>query len=162
MRKRFTQNPELDFYPISEIEIKTKSRHQLPSILVGLQYIFTDKELSEEVFDILEEKVTRQKKKTGRMGMSLWEILVLGVVRLNLNIDYDFLEDHANNHQELRGILGVRTKGVFIERGKEYKRQTIIDNVHLVDEETIKKINTILAKAGHGLLKKKRKRKLSL
>ena len=123
MRKRFEQSPELDFDPISEVKINTKGRHQLPPMLVALQYIFTDQDLSEQVFELLEDKITKQKKNTGRMGMSLWEILVLGVVRLNLDIDYDFLVDHANNHSELRGILGVRTGGVFNNGDKEYSRQ---------------------------------------
>jgi IS5 family transposase len=89
------------------------------------------------------------------MGMSLWEILVLGVVRLNLDIDYDFLVDHANNHIELRGTLGVRTGRVFNRGGKKHKRQTIVDNVYLIAELTIKSINEILVKAGHALIKKK-------
>ena len=160
MRKRFEQYPELDFDPISEVEINTKSRHQLPAILVALQYIFTDQNLSEQIFELLEDKITNQKQNTGRMGMSLWEILVLGVVRLNLDIDYDFLLDHANNHIELRGVLGVRTGGVFNTKGKKYSRQTIVDNVYLIDEETIKSINEILVKAGHDLIKKKEKKEV--
>jgi len=154
MRKRFEQSPKLDFHPISDIKINTKSRHQLPPLLVGLQYIFTHPELSEEVFEILEQKITNQKKKTGRIGMSLWEILVLGIVRLNLDVDYDFLVDLANNHYEFRGILGIRSKGVFDE-DKIYIRQTVVDNIYLIDEEMLIKINDILVKAGHGLLKKK-------
>lgn len=158
MRNRFEQNPKLDFYPISEVKINTKGRHQLAPLLVGLQYIFTSQQLSEQVFELMEKKITSQKKKTGRMGMSLWEILVLGVIRLNLGIDYDFLLDQANNHKELQGILGVRTNAVFDDE-KVYKRQTIVDNVYLIDEEMIMKINDILVKAGHALLKKKRKRR---
>ena len=155
MRKRFEQQPELDFCPIPEVKINTKNRHQLSPLLVGLQYIFSTPQISEQIFKLLEDKVTNQKKKTGRMGMSLWEILVLGVVRLNLDIDYDFLMDQANNHSELRGILGVQTNGVFGTAKKVYKLQTIIDNVYLIDEETIAKINEILVKSGHDILKKK-------
>lgn len=154
MRKRFEQAPELDFHPISEIQINTKTRHQLAPMLVALQYIFTTPELNKQVFIILEEDITKKKKRTGRMGMSLWEILVLGVVRLNLDIDYDFLIDQANNHDELRGILGVRSKNVFNNK-KEYKVQTIIDNVQLLEEKTIVKINEVLVKAGHQIIKKK-------
>lgn len=154
MRKRFEQAPELDFHPISEIQINTKTRHQLAPILVALQYIFTTPELNEQVFRILEDDIAKKKSRTGRMGMSLWEILVLGVVRLNLDIDYDFLIDQANNHDELRGILGVRSSKIFNEK-KVYKLQTIVDNVHLLEEETIVKVNGVLVKAGHQIIKKK-------
>ena len=155
MRKRFEQSPELDFCPISEVQINTKTRHQLAPLLIALQYIFIDTDLSEQVFSILEKKILQSKKNTGRLGMTMWEILVLGVVRLNLDIDYDFLLDHANNHNELRGVLGVQTKKVFFEGQKEYKYQTMVDNVSLLDADLIAQINVVLVKAGHSILKKK-------
>lgn len=159
MRKRFEQSPELDFCPISEVKINTKTRHQLAPMLIALQHIFNDADLSEQVFILLENKILESKKNTGRLGMSMWEILVLGVVRLNLDIDYDFLLDHANNHYELRGILGVQTKKVFFEGQKEYKYQTVVDNVSMLDADLIEQINVVLVKAGHAILKKKRRRR---
>ncbi len=153
MRKRFDQQLSIGAIPISEVKINLKTRHQSAKILLGLQYLFTHPELSEAAFEILEEKVLSGKKETGRLGMSLWEILVLGVMRLSLDIDYDFLLDQANNHEELRGILGVG-KSDFT-KGKEYKYQTVLDNVRLLDEQTIKKINGLVVKAGHQLIKKK-------
>ena len=63
--------------------------------------------------------------------MSLLELFVMGVTRLNLDIDYDRLQDMVNNHSALRGILGVDTKQVF-EEGKYYPIQTIKDNVSRV------------------------------
>ena len=47
------------------------------------------------------------KKATGRPGLDLWQILVLGVVRLGLNCDYDRLEHLANYDSLLRQILGL-------------------------------------------------------
>jgi len=153
MRKRFESQPALDSTAISNVVINLNSRHQLPQLLVGLQYIFTTPGLNEEVFTILEQSIMSGKKKTGRLGMSLWEILVMGVVRLNLDIDYDALHDNVNNHLSLRGILGVRSKAVFTI-GKQYKLQTIKDNVGLLDQQTLDKINTVVVKAGHQLKKK--------
>jgi len=158
MRKRFEQQTKLDSTPIPEVKIDSKSRHQFPKLLAGLQYIFITPSLNEEVFKILEKAVLSDKKKTGRLGMSLWEILVLGVVRLNMNLDYDFLYDYANNHKALREILGVHSKEAFYEEGKYYLVQTLKDNVRLLDEETLKEISLAVVKAGHKL-KKKRKTK---
>ena len=42
---------------------------------------------------------------TGRPGMSLWSILVLGVLRLGLNCDYDRVMELANEHRTLREML---------------------------------------------------------
>lgn len=153
MRKRFEQQLNLGVIPISEVKINLKTRHQLAPIMLGLQYLFNDKELSEKAFELLSDKVLEDKKETGRLGMSLWEILVLGTVRLSLNIDYDFLVDSANEHQTLRSILGVGRSDFTQE--KEYKYQTVVDNVSLLDEETIKKINDLVVQAGHQIIKKK-------
>jgi hypothetical protein len=40
----------------------------------------------------------------GRPGMNLWEMLVLGTLRLNLNCDHDRLQEVANNHKSIRQI----------------------------------------------------------
>ncbi len=85
MRKRFEQEHELDAVLIPDVKIDQKSRHELPQLLSGLQYVFVTPSLNEQVFEILENKILSGKKKTGRLGMSLWEILVLGVMRLNLD-----------------------------------------------------------------------------
>lgn len=152
MRKRFEQQNTLDAMPISEVEINAKSRDEFPKLLAGLQYIFVTPSLNEAVFKILEEKVLSDKQATGCLGMSLWEIFVLGVTRLNMDMDYDRLEDTANHHIVFRGILGVDTKEVF-SKGKRYPLQTLKDNVRLLDEATLSKINEVVVKAGHQLKK---------
>ena len=152
MRKRFAVNNELDAQRIEDVKIDGRSRDQFPKLLAALQYIFITPELNEAVFGILERHVLEGKKATGRLGMSLWEIFVMGVTRLNLDIDYDRLQDMANNHSSLRGILGTDTKQVFGE-GKYYPLQTIKDNVCLLSEEMLGEINGAVVKAGHSLKK---------
>lgn len=36
-----------------------------------------------------------------------WQVVVLAAVRLGCNLDYDQLQDLAENHRSLRGVLGV-------------------------------------------------------
>ena len=152
MRKRFEQQRKLGIIPISSVQLPLKSRDELPPILRALQYIYVTPELNEEVFRILEESVQKGKKKTGRYGMELWHILVLSAVRLGLEANYDRLEDFANHHKLIRQILGVETE---FGEGKRYSMQSIKDNVSLLDEETINKINEVVVSAGHRLVKKK-------
>jgi hypothetical protein len=152
MRKRFEHQLKLGIIPISEVKLPIKSRDELPPILRALQHIYVTPELNEEVFKILEGKVLKGKKKTGRYGMELWHILVLSAVRLGLDADYDRLDDFANHHKLIRQILGVET--TFGE-GKRFSRQSIQDNVSLLDEETINKISEVVVRAGHKLVKKK-------
>ena len=154
MRKRFEQQLTIGTVPISEVKVNLKSRHELPPVLAALQYVFINSELNTQVFDLLESKIVKGKKRTGRPGMTLWEIFVLAVVRLCLDVNYDFLLDHANEHNTLRGILGVQMSD--FSRGKEYKYQTVVDNITLLDEQTLIQINEIIVKSGHSLLKKKK------
>lgn len=139
-----------------------RSRDQLPQLLAGLQYIFVTPSVNKAVFKLLEEKVCGKNNHTGRPGLSLWEILVLGAVRLNLNMDYDRLHDTANYHQKVRGILGVHSITADWDLGKEYKLQTIKDNVKLLDEETMEQINRLVTESGHVLKKKRRRNRSKL
>jgi len=153
MRKRFEQQLSLGIVPINEVRFNEKSRHELKDLLKGLQYIFVRPSINEKVFSVLESRILSEKKKTGRYGMSLWEVLVLSTVRLGLDIDYDGLHDLANNHIKLRQILGVNTSGFVDFLG--YELQTIKDNVKLLDLETINSINQLVVEAGHSIVKKK-------
>ena len=159
MRKRFEQQLELGGLSISEVEIDKRSRHELPQLLSGLQYIFITPSINTKIFELLEQKVTGDKNKTGRLGMSLWEILVLGVVRLNLNIDYDNLQDLANHHASVRGILGVHKLTSDWSSKKYYPLQTLKDNVRLLDEEILSQLNELVVDCGHTIKKTKEEEK---
>lgn len=152
MRKRFEQQQELDATLIQDVQFDSRSRHELPKLLAGLQYIFVSAELNEQLFTIMESHILEGKKSTGRLGMSLWEILVLGTMRLNLDIDYDNLQDLSNNHEKVRGMLGVDSKKIF-SSGKYYAMQTLKDNVRLLTPELLEQISEVVVKAGHQLKK---------
>lgn len=161
MRKRFKQDITLDGQRISEVQIDPRSRHQLPQLLAGLQYIFVTPDLNNAIFTLLAEHIIGETKQTGRIGMSLWEIFVLGTVRLNLDIDYDELHDLANHHIILRGIMGIETTGL-LGSSKRYGLQTIKDNVRLLTEDLLKQINLLIVKAGHELKKKETESAIAL
>ena len=143
---------------ISEIKINLKSRDDIPPLLLGLQHIYTNLDLRDAVFGILEEDILIDiDPQNGRPGMDLWTILVLGVLRVNLNWDYDRLEEMANNHKTIRKMLG---HGSFSD-DYEYKLQTLKDNVHLLTPEIVEKINQVVVRTGHSLVKKKEGEKLN-
>jgi hypothetical protein len=156
MRKRFETQPILGTISIQDVQIDEKSRHELRYLLAGLKYIFSTPETNEQVFQLMEEAIIGNKKATGRPGMDLWQILVLGSARLVLNIDYDHLHDISNNHKTLRQIMGCTNYANFDDESY-FHVQTIKDNVGLFNEDLLMKINEIVVKAGHKLLKKKRR-----
>jgi len=83
--------------------------------------------------------------------MDLWKILVFGVLRLNLNWDYDGLTEKDNNHKTIRMMPG---HGTFAD-DYEYKLQTLKNNVALITPEIPDKINIVVVGAGHSIVKKK-------
>ena len=153
MRRRFDVQLALGQIPIERVHLPLKSRDELPPILAGLQWIFQTPEINEEIFALLESKLIAGKKATGRPGLDLWHILVLGVVRLGLDCDYDRLEDLANHHTLLRQILGLPPLPTAEEKPFHYK--TLSENVCHLDEETLAQINALIAQAGRELFKKK-------
>ncbi len=157
MRKRFETQLTLGQIPIEKVKIPNKMRDEMPPILAGLQWIYTTPEINEQVFEVLEKKITAGKQKTGRTGMDLWHILVLGVVRLGLGCDLDRLEYLVRYDRLFREIMGLDIQfDMATEKG--FHQKTISQNIGYIDEETLIEINQIIAKAGHALLKKKRKR----
>ncbi len=152
---RRVENPQLKLgeLPIAAIKFDLKSRDDVPPLLMGLQYIYTNPELRDHVFSILEEVITPgTDNNNGRPGMEQWKILVLGVLRLNLNWDYDRLHEMANQHKTIRQMLG---HGSFADE-YEYKLQTLKDNVALLTPDILDRINVLVVDAGHKLVKKKR------
>jgi IS5 family transposase len=156
MRKRFEQQFSLGATPISEVKIRTKSRDEMPPTLVALQAIFVNTVLNEKVFTLLEDIILKDKKTTGRKGMDLWHILVLSVVRHVCNTNFDKLHRYANTDIELRSLMGLHNKD-FQDDFVFFEYQNIVDNVKLIDADTINKINALVVEFGLKLLKKKAK-----
>jgi hypothetical protein len=134
MRQRFEQQMNFSTIPICKVKFPLKSRDELPPVLKALQYIFVNPELNEKVFSLLEEKICKDKKRTGRRGMDLWHILVLAVVRHTLDTNWDRLHDTANYHELVRSIMGVHTISTFYDEKVEFNYQNILDNVSLLDD----------------------------
>ena len=89
---RDVQNIELQAgkIDIAKIKFDPKSRDDIPQILKGLQYIYIKENIRKEVFNLLEQYIAPTiSKNTGRPGMELWKILVMGVLRLDLNCRYN-------------------------------------------------------------------------
>jgi len=93
---RLVQNLQMQFgeVNISQIKFNPKSRDDIPKILRGLQYIYITPSIRKSIFTLLEKHIAPNiDKSNGRPGMELWKIFVMGVLRLDLNCDYDRLQE---------------------------------------------------------------------
>lgn len=147
-------NPQMCFgqVDISQIKLDPKSRDDIPQILKGLQLIYADIETREAIFALLKSEIAPEvSHKNGRPGMELWKILVLGSLRVNLNLNYDRLQEFANKHDDIKSMLGHANN--FDKY--YYELQTLKDNVELLTPELLDKINQLVIKCGYKLVKKK-------
>jgi hypothetical protein len=162
MRNRFTQQLSIGILPIEKTEISIKLKDPLTELLAALLEIYKPPEYNEKIFSILESHLLKGKKKTGRNGMTLWQLFVLAQVRLCENIGYAHLHALANNHLTLRSLLGMGADhGGFTRLELEY--QNIYDNVSLLTDEVLQEINQVVLDFGHKeVFKKKEKEALRL
>ena len=140
---------------IASIRFDPRSRDDIPQLLRGLQYLYSEEKIRKSLFQLL-ETITPEDvdADNGRPGLSLWKILVMGTLRLNLNWDYDRLLEMVNNHKTIREMLG---HGLHDE-DEPYKLQTLKDNVRLLTPELLDQVNQLVVGAGHLVLKKKRQK----
>jgi hypothetical protein len=154
MRHPDQVEPDLQITPIEKIRLPRRSRDELPPILAGLQWLWMHPTLRAEILALLEAAVLAGKQATGRTGMDLWQILVLGVVRLGLDADWDRLEHIANYDSLVRQMLGVPATP-WGEDAKVFGHQTLRDNVALLDDQLLQQINARIAAAGREVFAKK-------
>jgi len=147
MRKRFDNTPELGMKPIEETPVLEKSRDSMQSLIRALLAIYNNKKYLDRILSVVEERVSIEKKDTGRIGLTYWQIFVLAEFRMGLDISYDRLQSMAFSDSVLRQLLGIESVG-FNEK-IVFERKRIINNVHLLTDEDLQKINSIIVDFGH-------------
>jgi IS5 family transposase len=148
MRKAFDSQQRLDCPALNQIELNLDCRSEIIPVLRALQHIYSQQRLRQAILRLVAADVNQDSDPNrGREGWDYWVILVLAVVRLGCNFDYDQLQDLAENHRHLRQIMGV---GEWQEE-LSFNWRRIRDNICLLRSETIEKINHIIVAAGHEL-----------
>jgi IS5 family transposase len=141
--------PHLDCLPISAVTLNLDCREEIIPILRALQHVYGDPSLRQEMLRLVGKDVNQDTSpKRGRRGMNYWEIAVLAGARLGCNLDYDKLQDLAENHRRLRQIMGI---GAWQTEEVDFDWRRIEDNLTKLRPETLKKINELIVRAGHEL-----------
>ena len=158
MRKVIQEQMKFGEVAISDIEFDVRSRDEIPKLLMGLQEVYCNLAVRRQVFEVLVNLVPKGiNSNKGRRGMDLWKILVLGVLRLICNWDYDKLKEIADNHKTVRLMLGHSK----MDDDFCYALQTLKDNVSMFTPEILDKINQIVVKHGHKVIGKQPDQKLN-
>lgn len=148
MRKLISPQGRLDRPDIGIVPLNLECRDEIVPILAGLQAIYRDNTLCNSILELVVRDVNSDSRADrGREGLGYWPILVLSSVRLGCGLDWDKLQDLAEQHRALRHIMGI---GDWEHQGFDWR--CIRDNVCLLQPETLSRIALLVAKAGHRLI----------
>jgi hypothetical protein len=149
MRKAMDRQQRLDCQPIVKVKLNLDCRDEIIPILMALQHLYARPKLRDEILRVIATDVNRHSsRKRGRQGMDYWPILVLAAVRLGCNLNYDKLQDLAEQHRALRQIMGI---GDWDEQSR-FDWRRIRDNITLVRPQTLERINHLVVGEGHRLV----------
>lgn len=148
MRKAFDRQRRLDSPAICAAPLNLNCRDEIIPILAALQYIYGQPHLRDRILGAVARDVNGgSDSRRGRKGLDYWPILVLAAVRLGCNLNYDKLQDLAEQHRALRLIMGI---GDW-EKPDCFNWRRIRDNICLIRPETLEMINRYICKEGHRL-----------
>ena len=142
MRKGFSTQQRFDCDKISEVELNLNCRDEIVPILVGLQHIYSRPDVRDEIVTLVAGDVNQDSRSDrGREGLDYyWQITVLAAVRLGCDLNYDKLQDLAEQHRAMRQVMGIGDWQGEID----FNWRRIRDNISLLGPNTIQAISHCL------------------
>ena len=148
MRKRFSKQMRFDCQTVPEVALNLNCRDEIIPVLRGLQHIYSEPHLRDEILDLVAHDVNEHSRDDcGREGLDYWHITVLASVRLGCNLDYDKLQDLAEQHRALRQIMGI---GDWQDK-LDFSSGRIRDNICLLKADTIEAISHCIVGEGYRI-----------
>lgn len=148
MRKPFSSQQRLDCNSVVDVPLNLECRDEIIPILRALQHIYSKPALRDEILRLIAGDVNKDARDDcGRDGLDYWQILVLAAVRLGCNLDYDKLQDLAEQHRALRHVMGL---GDW-DGDRTFSWRRIRDNLCLVRPATIERISHAIVAEGHRI-----------
>lgn len=148
MRKAYSSQLRFDCQPIEKVALNLDCRDEIVPVLAALQHLFWQTELRDAATQLIANDINETTRDDiGREGLDYWQILVLGVIRLGCNLNYDKLQDLCENHRALRGVLGVGDWDDVTNFGWRRIRDTLC----LLKPATLEEINQLIVTHGQSL-----------
>ena len=142
---------QLGYCSITDIKFDPRSRDSVTRLLAGLQCAYQDKDFRGEIISEIKKMVCRGDNFTekGRKGLDFWSIFVFGMLRLVCNWSYDMLENMANNHRDIRRLIGLND---WLDADKKFSRTALHENLSLLDAEGLSDISQKIVQFSHKKL----------
>ena len=149
MKKLRRFDPGQEGMRAGDVWIDGRSRDDIPKLLGGVRDVYLNLELRKAVFRLLEERIGCDGDRDAvAPGVSLWTSFVLGVLKRGLGCDFDRLREHANTHLVLRQLLGHGEYDPV-----EYSYDTVLRDISLLDEDTLRAIRDLAGRSGIQLFR---------
>ena len=147
MRHAYAAQRRFDCQSIEQLELNLNCRDEIIPVLVALQHVYCQTELRQLLIaEVARDVNDSTRNDVGREGLDYWQILVLAVVRLGCNLDYDKLQDLCENHRTLRCLLQV---GDWSDCSFAARR--IRDTLSLLSPATLQELNRLIVSYGQQL-----------
>ncbi len=148
MRQGYSDQTRLDSPNVSDVQLNLNCRDEIIPILAGLQYIYSQPKLRKQILDLVAQDVNQESRSDcGRDGLDYWSITVLAAIRLGCNLDFDKLQDLAEQHRTLRHIMGIGDWEVDIN----FSARRIGDNIRLLQPATYEAISHAIVDEAYRL-----------
>ena len=148
MRKPFSSQTRFDCQTVPKVKLNLNCRDEIIPVLYGLQHVYSQPQLRTQILDLVAQDVNEHSRNDcGREGLDYWHITVLAAVRLGCNLDYDRLQDLAEQHRALRHIMGI---GDW-QDNVDFNWRRIRDNVCLLESDTIEAISHCIVEEAYRL-----------
>jgi hypothetical protein len=121
----------LDVLPIAVVELNRNGRAELIPSLRALQHLYGDAEARCALLSLVGQDINQQSR-----------------VRLGCDLDYDKLQDLAENHRRLQQLMGI---GDWQAEDVDFDGRRLEDHLTKLRPETLKKLNDLIVRAGHRL-----------
>lgn len=148
MRKSYERQLRFGATPIASLQLNLNCRDEIIPLLVALRHVYLNQSLRIRLTKLIAADVSRGKRRdTGRPAFDDWQVLVLAVMRSNCNLDYDKLQDLAENHLSLRTMLGVEGWDQDVSFDFRRIRNALTD----LKPRTVDRISQIVVRYGQEL-----------
>jgi len=108
MRKSYETQQRLDSCPIYDLQLNLNCRDEIVPILAALQHLFTQPQLRTKLCRLIANDLNPDSRRdVGRPGFDDWQVIVLAVIRHGCDLDYDKLQNLAEEHRSLRQLMGI-------------------------------------------------------